>query len=39
MLAYEFLDLICQSQDLQGNTAWAPEAKVMEGWGLCHKLE
>ena len=39
MLAYEFPDLVCLSQDLQGNVAWALEADVMVGWGLYHKPE
>ena len=39
VLAYEFPDLVCLSQDLQENVAWAPEADVMVGWGLYHILE
>ena len=39
MLAYEFPDLICQSQDLQGNVTLVLRADVVVGWGLCHKLE
>ena len=39
MLAYEFLDLICLSQDLQGNIASVLEADVGAGWALCFKLE
>ena len=36
VLAYGFPDLIGLSQYHQGNVAWAPEADVMVGWGLCH---
>ena len=39
MLAYEFPDLICLSQDLQENVALVLEADVVLGWGLCHKVE
>ena len=39
MLAYEFPDLTCLSQDLQGNIASVLEADVMVGWGLYHRLE
>ena len=39
MQAYDILDLICLSQDLQGNVALVLEADVGAGWGLCHKLE
>ena len=31
-----FPDLICPSQDLQGNIAWVLEADVMVGWDLYH---
>ena len=34
-----FPDLVCQSQDLQGNIAWVPRSDVVVGWGLYHKLE
>ena len=37
--AYEFPDLICLSQDLQGIIAWVLEADVALGWDLCHKLK
>ena len=39
VLAYEFPDLICLSQNLQGNAAWLLEADVVVGWGLYHILE
>ena len=39
VLAYEFPDLICLSQDLQGIVGWVLEADVVVSWGLYHKLE
>ena len=39
MLAYEFPDAVCLSQDLQGIIAWVQEADVAVSWGPCHKLE
>ena len=39
MQAYEFQDLICLSQDLQGIIAWVLEADVMVSRGPYHKLD
>ena len=39
MIAYEFPDAVCLSQDLQGIIAWVLEVNVVVSLGPCHKLE